>query len=222
MARDTFFGTLWNAATDALGDSRAASPSKRTTALPKAAAARFKSAHWGVEPDTVWHDPDIQGELPEMGKLRELWVSWSDEQGKAHDQKVKFPKPKSGQQPPIVAFTTDNSERLYLSQPEWVKQRNRALIDKSGHWYGLDEVAKDVGGRQSNWGYPDIDVQILGECTHIVYATNKKSDGPSEYIHEFAEEKKADSVCPVLCVDSDGMLWLAGGSYSVPDEGITD
>ena len=220
---DTFLGTLWNAAADALGaDHRVTPPSKREKQLPRNPHDRFVSSHWGIQPNKVWHDPDIQGDLPEMGKLRELWIAWEDETGKLHEQKLKFPKAKGNQQPPIVAFTTDNSERLYLSQPDWVKARNQALIDEDSPWYGLDDVAKDVGGRQAKWGYPDIDVQILGECTHIVYATTKKGDGPSEYIHEFAEENQQDSVCPVLCIDGDGRLWLCAGSYSVPDEGITD
>jgi hypothetical protein len=150
-----------------------------------------------------------------MGKLIELWIDGTPF--------VVFPKTKQGDRPPILAFTTDTAERLYLSLPPELKRENAKHLVKQGEdWITLDQAAQEAGGRQARWGYPLVKVQVLGECTHIVYATNKKGDGPSEYVHEFAEEGTTQSCCPLLCVSQDGRLWLAGGSASVPDEGITD
>ena len=218
-----FFGTIVHAIRQNLaGDDeedddseRAVPPSQRRNKLPTDPAARFESSHWGVKPNRRWHDPDFNGELVEMGKLIELWVD-----GKPL---VKFPKSRQGDRPPILAFTTDTAERLYISLPAELKRENaRHLIDPRGEWVSLTMVAREAGGRQARWDYPALEVQVLGDCTHVVYATNKKGDGPSEYVHRFSEEDTAQSFVPILCISRDGRLWLAGGSYSVPDPGITD
>ena len=85
--------------------------------------------------------------------------------------------------------------------------------------YALNEIAKNVGGRHAMDDYPDIQVTPVGIMTHVVYATDKKGDGMSFYIHHMGEES---GIQPALTVDSRGRLWLAGGNYTSPTPGITD
>ncbi len=87
--------------------------------------------------------------------------------------------------------------------------------------YPLQDVAKAAGGRQAAFRqhHPNVPVIILGLCTHVVYETDKKEDGLSQYIHEFGEES---GIRPILTCDKQGRVWLAGGNYTVPPEGITD
>lgn len=217
-----FFGEIAHAIRHHLGSGeegnpaeRSAAPSRRTQKLPTDPAERFQSAHWGVPPNRRWHEPDVAGELVEMGKLLELHVDG--------EVCVEYPKTRQGDRPPILAFTTDTAERLYISLPDELKRENaRNLIEPGAPWVSLDAAAKQAGGRQTRWGYPAVQVQVIGPCTHVVYATHKEGDGPSEYQHEFAEEKTPQSRKPLLCVDRVGRLWLAGGSYRVSDDGIED
>ena len=85
--------------------------------------------------------------------------------------------------------------------------------------YSLAEVAESVGGRHATDDYPDIQVLPIGIMTHVVYATEKKGDGMSFYIHHMGEES---GIQPALAVDSRGRLWVAGGNYTSPTPGITD
>jgi hypothetical protein len=60
----------------------------------------------------------------------------------------------------------------------------------------------------------------VGILTHVVYATDKKGDGYSFYIHKLGEES---GLRPCLAVDGQGRMWIAGGNYKGnPTPGITD
>jgi len=85
----------------------------------------------------------------------------------------------------------------------------------------LQEVVSFTRGCQAKnpSDYQSVKVKVLGILTNVVYHTHKKGDGASYYIHQFGE---VSGVCPVLCVDSDGKLYLAGGDYTCPVEGITN
>ena len=67
--------------------------------------------------------------------------------------------------------------------------------------------------------YPDIKVKPIGILRNVVYATPKKGDGFSLYIHEMGEET---GIKPALCVDKTGRLWIIGGDYTCPVPGITN
>ena len=89
----------------------------------------------------------------------------------------------------------------------------------------LKEIAKITGGYQSNRKYPNVKAKPLGYCTHIVYRTIKKSDGLSNYIHEFGEPYKRGekwSQKPILAVDENGEVFLCGGNYKCEVEGIVN
>jgi len=74
-------------------------------------------------------------------------------------------------------------------------------------------------------GYHEMRVIDITECagisegTFYVYFTDKKGDGPNEYIHRSGEDSGKR---PWLTIDESGRFWVAGGNYSVPDGGITD
>jgi hypothetical protein len=216
-----FFETILNGLTSG---ARTDAPSRRRQKPPTDPVDRYVSSHWGEEPDCIWDDPDFQGVLVEMGKLRELHVIPAKANGrpdfKAEPEILTFTRSDGA----ILAFTTDHAERLYISQPDPLKAKNRRLIDPSGEWHQLDDIARYAGGRQTRWGYPDIEAQALGYVSHVVYFTAKKGDGKSEYIHEFGEETKKITArkIGILAIDVDGRLWIAGGDYTVHDDGITN
>jgi len=180
--------------------------------------ARYVQSHWGVGPDTEYriNDACYPRQMVEMGKLRELHVRTN-----AGEHVLEMP----ARDDVILAFTSDAAQRLYPVIPLDLRGETRALIDDEGEWYDLQEVADAVGGRQARYKLPKMDVQALGMLTNVVYLTEKgrypgssAPDDWSEYKHRMGEH---GGVEPALCVDSDGRLWIAGGSYTVPNAGIT-
>ena len=184
------------------------------------ANARYQSAHWGIGAERTFNYPnerDMPDVLVEMGKLVELQL---DTTGKTQgnkkaksDQAIAFPRTVH------LAFATTADERLYVVLPAKEKQANMGLLVDDALWFDLADLADLAPGRQTDFTYPRLQVQCLGVVTHVVYATEKEGDGPSEYIHAFGEESGTK---PLLAVDGTGGLWFAGGNYSVPDAGITD
>lgn len=107
--------------------------------------------------------------------------------------------------------TQEEFKKLYKDNP------NKAI--------SLKEIAKITGGYQSNRKYPNVKAKPLGYCTHIVYRTIKKTDGLSNYIHEFGEPYKRGekwSQKPILAVDENGEVFLCGGNYKCEVEGIVN
>lgn len=199
---------------------RTDAPSRRSRKLPTDPVERFTSSHWGIPPTKVYEvdDPDLPDDLVMMGFLRELQLI--DEDGD-HLKIDWFPKKGC-----LLAFSTDNREHLYLICDDGTMEKNRRILLRKQNpggepepYYDLTALAKAAGGRQARWKHNPVDVQLLGEASHVVYATDKSGDGFSEYIHELGEES---GVRPYLGVDDRGRFWLAGGNYTVPDEGITD
>ena len=115
------------------------------------------------------------------------------------------------------------TERLYpVVTPVTQGKLKARYLAPSGPWYSLAQVARHVGGRHQG-GYPRVQVQALGPVAEVVYYTAKNGDREEqqglEYLHNQGEEGGEQ---PWLCIDEQGRPWLAGGSYTVPDEGITD
>lgn len=201
---------------------RADEPAARSTPLPRDPHERYEQAHWGKPPKKTYEFKSIRGvpdKLVEMGKLCE--IQCIDDDGPFD---VTFAK--AGQRP-ILAFDTTDAERLYIALPEAITARVAEELIGDREWETLAEVAADVGGRQAEFPYPNIRVQCVGAVSHIVYFTEKGAwdvgdveDGRSEYVHEFSEE--SGGPLPHLCVDRDGRLWLAGGNFTCPNQGITD
>lgn len=178
------------------------------------AQREYEAAHWGIAPKHVFEvaDRDIPKTLVQMGFLKELHVK------PAHGGKYRltFSKPSS------VAYDPTGLRHLFLvltpkDQRDIAAIRAKLRVPADDM---LGEVADEVGGRQADWRYPALRVAVLGTCTHVVYATHKKGDGPSDYIHELGEDR--GGIKPALCVDQAGRLWLAGGSYKVEHRGIVN
>ena len=123
----------------------------------------------------------------------------------------------------FIAFDPDHpDERLYL-----LLDRSASPAIKHRFWdenhvpsLPLADAARLAGGRHGKRDdYPSVAVKPVGVLTALVYYTHKKGDGPSYYIHKMGE---LSHNFPILCVDSEGRLWLAGGNYTCPTPGITD
>lgn len=203
---------------------RRALPAGVNPAAARAAEERYVSSHWGMPLQRVLDhpDPDLPSVLVGMGKLIELHYQHPNkyqpppyEEGCDDcDAVITFP---TGC---ILAFDNTKTQRLYaiLTPEAQAGVCQRYPVGRSAPL--LEDVAHSVGARQNRFrGSPVVRVNPIGLVTHVVYRTNKKGDGLSEYIHRFGEEKGPP---PLLCSDVKGRLWFAGGSYSVPDEGITD
>ena len=177
---------------------------------------RYKKWHWGNEATQTidWKDSDIPSVLVGIGNLHELHTRPIG--GGKVDELVFQDGSKHW-----IAFDHEHPhERLYLLLSEDAKKDIRnMLVKKNGEWWDLKSLSQAAGGKQSKMPYPDIEVQPIGELTHVVYYTDKKGDGLSQYIHEFGEES---GIVPILAADRKGRLWIAGGNMTSPYAGITD
>ena len=83
----------------------------------------------------------------------------------------------------------------------------------------LSDMSYFTGGRHMGEHYPNITAKAIGILTTLVYACEKGGDGYSFYVHQMGEES---GVQPLIAVSSDGRLWIVGGNYTAPIQGITD
>lgn len=75
--------------------------------------------------------------------------------------------------------------------------------------------------KPTTWLVPDPDegpLVEMGALVAVEYWTHKKGDPPSVYRHRFG--KKDGSRCPILVVNGERKLIIAGGYYSVTRRGI--
>tara|TARA_R110000824_G_scaffold55256_4_gene152291 strand:- start:453 stop:1019 length:567 start_codon:yes stop_codon:yes gene_type:complete len=178
---------------------------------------RYKRWHWGIDAEKtkILSDEPLPKnmQLIGIGNLRELHVDPLDG---GEQLRLGFDDEDSW-----AAFDMDHPvERIYLIVPERVrKEVVSKIIDKKGEWWDLDELAQAVGGKQAGYEHQNVEVQPIGVLTHIVYLTEKRGDGRSEYIHEFGEVSGKQ---PVLAASKDGRLWVAAGDYTSPYAGITN
>jgi hypothetical protein len=190
----------------------------------------YTNWHWGIAPAQVvqWPDePDglvypfngrSDSPLVECGRLVELHIF---KPGSTRTKVLKLDREESNETP-LVFDPAHPYRRLYiLTGPKLRERTSRFYSDPKAAYRinPLTGVAYYARGRHATPDYHDLDVRPLGVLTNIVYATHKKGDGPSMYIHEFGEDS---GIQPALCVDALGRLWIAGGNYTSPDPGITD
>lgn len=186
-------------------------------------ARLYKTWHWGLAhgKQIHWNDADLPpGDLIEIGRLAEITI-----RNDAGATTLRVGSPSETW--PIGDSLVDSSHaafdpghkyrRIYLLLPSRVRDITRALWNPSAETWPLAVVAATVGGKQLR-GYPNISVQPVGILLKLGYLTEKGSDGMSVYVHRMGED---GGIPPVICVDSTGRLWLAGGSYTCPTPGIT-
>lgn len=218
---------------------------RASSAAQKRAADAYKSHHWGYA-STHSKDVDLPGlpkdyPLTEMGLLTHLHLDAMPG--------VRLPKIRTnsmdsaaammGYEPDelsVIEVDTDDlnnnhlswdpahpSQRLYLHLSPSSRRDARKLWKKGDPTFSLHECAQMAGGRHAKRNdYPDVRVQPLGILYFTSYYTLKEDESgrpsPSIYIHRMGEE---GGIEPVLAVSSDGNLWICGGSYTVPVDGIT-
>lgn len=194
------------------------------SAHARAAYDRFVGTHWGFEPMRVIEikDPDLPNYLTEMGALVELGILPAGANGRWNPKATPVPIRVPSVDGNMLTFCP-KLERLYpVLTPTTQGKIAARYLAKDGPWYGLGQVAKHVGGAHQGH-YPRIQVQALGPVAEVIYHTAKNGDREEqqglEYVHHQGEE---GGIQPWACVDAQGRIWLAGGDYTVPDEGITD
>lgn len=190
----------------------------------------YTNWHWGLGPTQVveWpEEPDglvypfsgrQDSPLVECGRLVELHVF---KPGSMRSKILRLESHESNETP-LVFDPKHPYRRLYILTGQKLRSRMRHFYEDKKAPYRVNPlmtVAYYAKGRHATPDYHDLDVRPLGVLTHVVYATAKKGDGPSMYIHEFGEDS---GIQPALCVDALGRLWIAGGNYTSPDPGITD
>ena len=207
----------------------------------------YSNWHWGDEPVNVidWDDDTYPEYLVTCGNL--VRIHFRAVRGEADDGKqVKGPagqlmKKNKGhprrEKDTMIELARPMAAKSFLTfDPSHSNQRLYLLItpevapilaekfwhDNTINPLKLSTVASIAGGRQgmsNSDAYPDLWVKPIGLCTALVYHTLKKGDGASYYIHNVGE---ITGKFPIICCDELGRLWLAGGDYTCPEEGITN
>ena len=186
-------------------------------------AKAYQKNHWGIEHvvEKEVDDPDLPEYLIENGRLVEIhYRPASNFNPKRKDKILKLSKAHSNNS--HLAFDPEHpNERLYIVlDPRCMKKMKREFWDASDFMArDLSEMAEIVGGRHASEDYPELKAKPIGIMTAIVYATEKKGDGYSFYIHKMGEES---GIQPALTIDKKGRLWIVGGNYTNPVPGITD
>lgn len=185
----------------------------------------YRNWHWGESASEVvdWDDPDLPENLIEVGRFvrADFRAPSRVNPRRQKDTMLEFARPIVKQS--YIAFDPAHPhQRLYLLVPERVRPKlaERFFEQNPSREMPLNSLASVVGGRHGKaFDYPNVTVKPVGVLTALVYHTHKKTDGPSYYIHQMAEES---GHYPVLAAGNDGRLWIAGGNYTCPDPGITD
>lgn len=175
----------------------------------------YKNHHWGINPTRIvtYDDPDLPDSLVEMGRLAELHISPPN--GPEYVLEVD---PEDMEDCHLLYDKNHKHQRLYILLPKKVMEKVKRIAGRRANPpTTLQSVARKAGGHHKGADYPDVAVRPLGRLINGVYATNKKGDGSSLYVHRFGEE---GGVEPIIGVDNKGRIWFAGGSYYVTPSGI--
>jgi len=183
-------------------------------------ADAYTEWHWGVAPAHIkeWEDPDYpDGPFVECGRLTEIYVH---EPGQRKDTIIKLNRTE-GNGSHLVFDPAHRYQRLYMfCAPQFCQRmKEKYLRNPRYNFMLMPELARALGGRHGTVDYPKISVVPVGILTNVVYATEKKGDGFSFYIHKLGEES---GIRPCLAIDHRGRLWVVAGNYTAPTPGITD
>lgn len=160
-------------------------------------------------------------QLVDCGRLVELHYRMPEQKATIKDKLFKIPRVLSNTV--HLAFDPNHpSDRLYIvtNNPKVRKKfKDKFYVNNPHELMPLSEMAEWIGGRHATDDYFDCDAKAVGILTAVTYACEKVGDGYSFYIHRMGEES---GIQPILAVSSDGSLWIAGGNYTCPIQGITD
>jgi hypothetical protein len=185
-------------------------------------ARAYTKWHWGTKPSRVvnWRDPDFPARLLGIGQLAELHVH----RPRARQPDVVTIRPQRYAHNHVAFDPTHRHQRIYLclAAPERRGARRRFWNPRQRP-IPLAQASRLSKGHHVAADYPKVMVQPIGVLTDLTYRTRKKPDAKEDggklglYIHAMGED---GGVPPILCVDATGRLWLAGGTYDAPVEGI--
>ena len=183
----------------------------------------YKKWHWGKAHTGVIElkDKDYPENLVECGRLVEFTYR-DPRQNPKHKDKMYKLNSKDSNVTHLVFDPKHPNERLYIgcTNPSVKSKIAKDLYAKNDYVdVPLSDMSYFAPGRHSADDYPSVEAKVLGVLTSIVYACEKIGDGYSFYVHQMGEES---GLQPLIAVDKEGRLWVVGGNYSVPIQGITD
>jgi len=180
--------------------------------------------HWGIKPNPKplkIDDPDYPEILIECGRLVEFTYRPPNHNPKLKDKIFKLDKVDSNNT--HLAFDPEHPhDRLYIISTTKKAKNNisKELYKPNPHVdVPIADISRFAGGKHAASDYPNVEARALGVMTTVVYACEKKPDGYSFYVHKLGEES---GVQPIVAVGNDGRLWIVGGNYTAPLQGITD
>ena len=196
--------------------------------MNKGLAKVFSQYHWGENPthEITTRSKHHSNDMVEYGRLYELHLA--DDMVYGHQKPDHILQiPESHLQTSYLFFDNAKKRKPLMIEvdPETQEEFKKLYKQNPNKAMSLKDIAKIAGGYQSNRRYPNVKAKPLGYLTHVVYRTIKKSDGLSNYIHEFGEPYKKNekwSQKPILAVDAKGEVFLCGGNYKSNIEGIVN
>ena len=205
---------------------------------------RYEDWHWGNKPRELM-DVRVPGlakthPVVQLGLLTELHfdalsglrlpkVSVSKLTSEAAE-KPSFPQlsaiaiaPKDYMNNHLIFDAAHPKQRLYAVLSPAVRKDTKKLWSDKWETETLYGLASLAGGHHADDDdYPKMAVQPLGFLYYATYYTLKEDENgkpsPSKYIHRMGEEGGKE---PVLAVSKAGDLYIAGGTYTCPNAGIT-
>jgi hypothetical protein len=172
------------------------------------------------------NDPDLDanGEknLVQCGALVQLRyrIPLTSDVERNPERQFTLPPP-AGKWSYLMFDKDDRDQRLYSVLTNRARDyiRNTLYNENPFQAAKLSELARHTGGRHARGWYPDVMAKPVGLVAAVIYDGDKRTDGRSNYIHRFGEET---GIRPLMCADSKGGLWFAGGDYTCPTAGITN
>jgi hypothetical protein len=185
--------------------------------------------HWGVEPkDAIemfipgfTEQQNKKMRLIECGRLVEFTYRLPNHKPTLRDRLYKLSRKHSNKT--HLSFDPNHQyHRLYITtgSKEVKKKLKKDLYQDNPYLdLPLSEISEFAGGHHASDDYPSLDARAIGILTSIVYACEKEGDGYSFYVHKMGEESGEQ---PILAVTANGDLFICGGAYTAPVQGITN
>jgi hypothetical protein len=190
--------------------------------MSKNPAKAYKDWHWKIPHahEIEVEDDDLPDTLIETGRLVQLNFREIHHNPKRKDKAIEL-TPTEIEKSHLAFDPNHRNQRLYIVIPKKLQNQMKKVFWTNSKYPERNPavVAQALGGRHATDDYPDVKVKPIGILTAAVYATEKGNDGHSWYIHHMGEET---GIRPALTIDKDGRIWIVGGDYTSPIQGITN